>query len=113
VTNSWPPPNTQREWERARRAAFVQDIVGAFTQRQAGLSPFEQVRSSLQLHEVRYLDLQDVPLDQIVGSVDRYQDFTRAFFPRQAIARDRWRQIAHLAVVIDGRLPPVDLYKVG
>jgi hypothetical protein len=113
LTRSWAPPKTQRDWERARRAAFVQDILSALTDREASLLPFEEVRSSLRLRDVRYLGLQEVPLDQIVGSVDRYQDFTRAFFPRQAIARDRWRHIAQLASVIDGRLPPVDLYKVG
>ena len=48
-----------------------------------------------------------------MGSVGRYQDFTRAFFPRRGIARERWREIAHLTAIIDGSLPPVELYKVG
>ena len=111
--NTWLPPNTLRLWEQARRQAFVQDVLSAFTQRQADLLPFDQVRTSLHLNNARYLGLQDVPLDQIVGSVGRYQDFTRAFFPRQGIARERWREIAHLTAIIDGSLPPVELYKVG
>jgi dienelactone hydrolase len=111
--NSWAPPNTQRQWEDARRAAFVQDVLSAFTRRQTDLLPFEEVRQELQLRDVRYVGLQDVPLDQIVGSVGRYQDFTRAFFPRRAVARDRWRKIARLAAVMDTSLPPVELYKVG
>ncbi|MDH4138850.1 MAG: hypothetical protein OEW09_19365, partial [Anaerolineae bacterium] len=78
------------EWEQARRAAFVQDVLGAFTQRPADLLPFEEVRQKLQLRNVRYLGLQDVPLDHIVGSVGRYQDFTRAFFPRWDDLQDRW-----------------------
>ena len=113
MTSSWTPPNTQREWEQARRAAFVQDVLSAFSQRRTDLLPFEKVRCSLQLRNARYLGLQDVPLDQIAGSVGRYQDFTRAFFPRKGIARDRWREIARLTSIIDGKLPPVELYKVG
>ncbi|MEJ2211067.1 MAG: hypothetical protein P8129_18790 [Anaerolineae bacterium] len=113
MTTKWVPPNTQREWEQARRTAFVQDVLGAFTQRQANLLPFEEVRCSLHLRNAQYLGLQDVPLDQIAGSVGRYQDFTRAFFPRRGIARDRWREIARLTHIIDGKLPPVELYKVG
>jgi dienelactone hydrolase len=111
--NSWVPPNTQRQWEDARRAAFVQDVLSAFTRRQTDLLPFEEVRQELHLRDVRYVGLQDVSLDLIVGSVGRYQDFTRAFFPRRGVARDRWRKIARLAAVMDTSLPPVELYKVG
>jgi hypothetical protein len=101
-----------REWEQARRAAFVQDVLAAFTQRPADLLPFEEVRQKLQLRNVRYLGLQDVPLDHIVGSVGRYQDFTRAFFPRWDNLQDRWQRIDRLVTTGYG-LPPVELYKVG
>jgi dienelactone hydrolase len=101
-----------REWEHARRSAFIQQILAAFTQRPVDLLPFEDVRRELQLHNARYLGLQDVPLDHIVGSVGRYQDFTRAFCPRQSGLQDRWRQIDRLVTAGSG-LPPVELYKVG
>jgi hypothetical protein len=81
-------------------------------QRPAVLLSFDQVHERLQLENVRYLDLQDVPIDQIVGSVGRYGDFTRAFFPRGDHLRGRWENIQQL--VATGRsLPPVELYKVG
>ena len=51
-------------------------------------------------------------MDRIVGSVGRYGDFTRAFFPRGDHLRGRWENIRRL--VATGRsLPPVELYKVG
>ena len=101
-----------QEWKQARQAAFAQDVLTAFTQRPADLLPFEEVRRRLQLHNRRYLGLQDVPLDHIVGSVGRYQDFTRAFFPRQEGMGERWRRVDRL-VTSGGGLPPVELYKVG
>lgn len=101
-----------RDWELARRSAFVQQVLGAFTQRPADLLPFEEVRRGLRLHNVRYLGIQNVPLDQIVGSVGRHQDFTRAFFPRRSSLQERWRRIDRLATA-GGGLPPVELYKVG
>ena len=101
-----------REWKQARRAAFVQEALGILRQRPAALLSFDQVHERLQLRNVRYLDLQDVPMDRIVGSVGRYQDFTRAFFPRGDHLRRRWENIEQL--VATGRsLPPVELYKVG
>ena len=101
-----------QEWRQARRAAFVQDVLSAFTRRPADLLPFEEVRQKLQLHNVRYLGLQDVDLDQIVGSVGRYRDFTRAFFPRQDSIQERWQRIDRLTTT-GGGLPPVELYQVG
>jgi hypothetical protein len=53
-----------------------------------------------------------VPIDRIVGSVGRYQDFTRAFLPRGEHLRRRWENIEHL-VATGKSLPPVELYKVG
>jgi hypothetical protein len=108
------PPNSREKtrWERARRAAFVQDVLATFTQHPSALLPFEEVRQKLQLSNTRYLGLQNVPLDHIVGSVDRYQDFTRAFFPRLDHLQDRWRRIDRL--MTSGRgIPPIELYKVG
>ena len=101
-----------REWRQARRSAFVQDILATFARRPADLLSFEDVQQKLQLGPLHYLDPQEVPLDQIVGSVGRYADFTRAFFPRQDRLQSRWQQIEDLLAA--GReLPPIELYKVG
>jgi hypothetical protein len=73
---------------------------------------FEDVQQKLQLRNLNYLDLQEVPLDQIAGSVGRYSDFTRAFFPRKDHLQARWQHIEELLAM--GRaLPPIELYKVG
>ena len=100
------------EWRQARHSAFVEEVLAVLKQRPADLMSFEDVHERLQLNRVRYLDLQDVPMDRIVGSVGRYGDFTRAFFPRGDHLRGRWENIRRL--VATGRsLPPVELYKVG
>jgi len=99
-------------WKQARRAAFVQDVLTTFTQRPACLLSFEHVSQKLKLSTVHYLDLQDVRLDQIVGSVGRYTDFTRTFFPREDYLQDRWQQIEHM-ITSGHQLPPVELYQVG
>ena len=45
-----------REWKRARRAAFVQDVLAACIQRPAHLMSFHQVSRKLQLGDVRFLE---------------------------------------------------------
>jgi hypothetical protein len=101
-----------REWRKARRSAFIQDILGSLSQRPADLLSFEHVHQKLRLNEPQPAGLQDVPLDQIVGSVGRYADFTRFFFPRQENLQERWQRIEQLHA--SGReLPPIVLYQVG
>jgi hypothetical protein len=115
MSKTYPVPphlGEKTRWERARRAAFVQDVLATFTQRPAALLPFEEVRQKLQLSNTHYLGLQDVALDHIVGSVDRYRDFTRAFLPRLDYLQDRWQRIDRLMTNGSG-IPPIELYKVG
>lgn len=89
---SEPAPESG-EWRQARRTAFVEEVLAVLTQRPADLLSFDHVHEKLQLNDVRYLDLQHVPLDRIVGSVGRYGDFTRAFCPRQDHLQGRWERI--------------------
>ena len=53
-----------------------------------------------------------VPLDAIVGTVDRGRDFDRRFRPTSCRVRSRWEHIA-AAVRRGEALPPVDLLKIG
>jgi hypothetical protein len=53
-----------------------------------------------------------VPVSQIVGSMDRFRDFDRAFLPRKKTTQSRWTRIDR-AYYQDIRLPPIQLYKVG
>jgi hypothetical protein len=102
----------QVDWDRARRAAFVEDVLATLGQRPASLLSFDQIRNKLDLGQAEYQHLHEVPIDRISGSVDRYADFTREFLPRSDHLQHRWQAIAHLAH--SGKaLPPVELYKVG
>ena len=97
------------EFKRARQRAFVQDILAPLRNEPVNLLPFEEVRKTLHLGSQTYRGLQDVPLDQIVGSVARYHDFSRAFMPRRDTLRQRWQRVR----VLRARLKPIDLYQVG
>jgi hypothetical protein len=53
-----------------------------------------------------------VPISRIIGSVDRYRDFDRAFLPRQDFMAERWQKVSR-AWYQDISLPPILLYQVG
>jgi len=69
-----------RDFDRARRKAFIQAVLNLIKKKSSDLLPFDEVRAQLRLRNPRYKGLQEVPLDQIVGSVGRYRDspFCRA-----------------------------------
>ncbi len=110
------PPGTRSaalaEFDRARRRAFMEEILSILGRRSPDLLPFEEVRNRLRLRNRAYRGLQDVPLSKIVGSLGRYEDFTRTFLPRRSTDRERWAKVDQLTRW-GGGLPPVELYKVG
>ena len=77
------------------------------------LLSFNEVVEKLRLKQSVYRGLQDIPVENIVGSTGRYEDFTRRFLPRSSDKREkeRWRQIYTLAVTGKG-FPPIEVYKI-
>jgi hypothetical protein len=100
------------QFEAARRRAFFSDIVAFLSGQQNQLLSWEEVKDKLHVHGQHYRGIHSVPVDKIVGSVGRYQDFDRAFLPKLDTAGSRWTSIAR-ARLSDESLPPVSLYKVG
>jgi hypothetical protein len=100
------------DFEWARRRARRRDWVSFLTRKKNDLLSFDDIPPELRRGHQRYLGLQIIPLDKIVGSEGRSHEFDRAFYPREERTRDRWVSIdqAHYADVL---LPPIELLKVG
>jgi hypothetical protein len=101
----------ERTYHKARNQAFWSSLLGRLRGQSNELLNFQEVKQKLRLNDERYLGLQEVPLDDIVGSVGRYMDFTRRFLPKSTVNKDRWKAI-ELMTLTKG-YPPVELYKVG
>lgn len=99
-------------FDAALRSAFIQDLLAQVRGRPVDLLPFDTVRERLQLANLVERGVQEVPLDRIVGTVQRDREFNRAFLPRDESLRERWREIEGLAEGMRG-FPPVELYRVG
>ena len=102
----------QADFTAARTKAFFREMLAMLTGRRSRLLAYDEVREKLRLGGPIYKGVQTVRIDQIVGSVDRYRDFDRAFLPIQAHTADRWRRVSR-AWYEDISLPPILLYKVG
>lgn len=100
------------DYDRARRKAFLNDIVSFLRREPNTLISYADVRDRVTMEGESYRGLQEVPVDKIVGSVDRFRDFDRRFLPKRKNTANRWRSIDR-AYYQDVVLPPVQLYKVG
>lgn len=97
---------------RARRRANLREVARTLARSNHPLMNFEDVRRKLRAVESPQQQLVEVPLDAIVGSVGRYNDFTREFLPRQDSDEGRWAGV-RLAMTGDIGVPPIELYRIG
>lgn len=104
-------PEATIYFDRARRNARLQQLLARITGRETRLIPFETVRSELDLKNPFYRGVQNVPLDSIIGSLGRYNDFNRHFLPLTDSLRERWIGVDMLAM--SSGWPPIELFKVG
>lgn len=103
---------SQADFDSARRKSSLRQIITILTHKSNQLLPYDQILKILPVNGQHYIGIRQVPIDAIIGSVGRFQDFDRAFLPKGTTTRDRWESIdrAHL---MDVDLPAVELYKVG
>jgi hypothetical protein len=100
------------DFRRARMRAFFRRVLSVLSGQRRDLLAFDEVREKLHLGGAIYKGVKTVPVDKIIGSMDRYRDFDDLFLPTQSRTVDRWHRI-NRAWYQDVDLPPVLLYKVG
>jgi hypothetical protein len=100
------------DFQSARAKAFFQGVLSTLSGHSRRLLAFDDVREKLHLGGPVYRGVETVPLNKLVGSLNRYRDFDSLFLPTQSHTQDRWHRI-NRAWYQDISLPPVLLYKVG
>jgi hypothetical protein len=76
-----------------------------------GLLPFAEVQRRLGLTSQTYSGVRPIPIDRILGSLDRTVDFDRDFRPRSDHLSARLRGLRD--AYPNGDYPPISMYEVG
>jgi hypothetical protein len=109
-----PSADAQFDFSRARRRRALGRLSARL--RRADdvnhILPFEEVARALGRVGERRLGLELIPLDSIIGTVDRSREFDRAFRPTSPRVRERWERI-NLAQRKGEAMPPIDVYRIG
>jgi hypothetical protein len=100
------------DFSHARFKAFMNNVWAILAGQPNTLLSFDEIKEKLRVGGPIYRGVKTVPVEQIVGSLNRYQDFDRVFLPTQSETADRWQRVDQ-AFYQDISLPPVLLYKVG
>jgi hypothetical protein len=100
------------DFARARFKAFLNRVRSALGGQPDTLLSYDEIKEKLHIGGPVYRGVKTVPVDKIVGSLDRYQEFDRAFLPLKDQTAARWENIDR-AFYQEVSLPPVLLYKVG
>ena len=101
-----------QDFRTARRKATFERILSRLSGRSPDLLSYEQVRQQLHAVETPRQELREIPLTSIVGSLGRYNDFTRSFLPIYESSRERWARVKGVSESAVG-FPPIEVYQIG
>ena len=100
------------DFQRAHLKAVTQEILAKATGKSADLLSYDTVRKELKLHNTPIdRGLHEIPIDAIIGSAGRYEDFTKSFFPKRPSDEGRWARVKVAIESMTG-VPPIEVYKV-
>lgn len=115
LDTGFPTSDAQTDFSRARRDRALARLTARLRGEPSDFDvilPFEEVVAALGRAGQRSIGLRSIPLDSIVGTVDRSKEFDRRFRPTSARVRGRWQRIAEVQRR-GGDMPPISVYRIG
>ncbi|MCK9191339.1 MAG: transcriptional regulator [Sphaerochaetaceae bacterium] len=103
---------SQDDFSSAKNRARFQVLLSKLKWENSDLLSLYEVTKLIKPKGETYKGMQTIPIDQIIGSEGRFRDFSKAFYPKKDLLKDRWESIdrAHMQYV---DLPSIDVYKLG
>ncbi len=110
-----PRIDAETDFQRVRRHQVLSKLARTLRADDRNLHEtlsFDEVVDALGRRGERSLGVQLIPLDRIVGSVDKVRDFDRRFRPTSDRSRQRWQALAEKSLMGE-YLPPIEVYQLG
>ena len=103
---------TEEDFNKARNKALVNEIQHFLTPEEVSLISLNDVKQLIRPTNETYVGMKVVPIEKIVGSEGRYNDFDNHFFPKSSHLRMRWEHVDEAAIK-DIILPPIKVYEIS
>nr|MCW2727091.1 chromosome partitioning protein ParB [Aeromicrobium sp.] len=110
-----PRVDAESDFMRARRHQVLSGLAARLRNDSEDVvqsMSFDEVVEALGRRAEHYVGTKVIPLDAIVGSVDKVRDFDRRFRPTSRTSRQRWERLARASRTGEV-IPPIDVYQIG
>ena len=97
---------------QARKRAAIRQLIARLTGENGNLLSYNDVVETLATGDLVQQGIQEIELDAIVGSVGRFNDFTREFLPKNDSDGERWARVKASLADMKG-WDPIDVYQLG
>ena len=102
------------DFVRERAKARLQHLWAALTGKSDELLQYDEITKKLHSSGSSSKGIKEIPVDAIVGSVNRYQDFDKNFLPLHNDDMQRWARVKSIMTSPGSPgLPPIQVYKIG
>ena len=91
--------------------SFFKSVYTKLTKEDDCLPSLNEIVDLTKARKESYIGLREIPVDNIIGSEGRYDDFNKDFLPKKAALKGRWSSINDI-VEQDISLPPISVFKI-
>ena len=102
---------SRQHFNNARLRSFFKSIYQKLKKEDDCLPSLQEIKDITRAKNEYYLGLMTIPVDNIIGSEGRYEDFNKDFFPKKNALQSRWSRID--TIMEENRpLPPISVFKI-
>lgn len=95
----------------SRFRSFFKSIYSSLKKADDCLPSLSDIVDITNAREERYVGIREIPVENIIGSEGRYEDFNKDFLPRNQALQSRWSAI-NKVMEEGGSLPPISVFKI-
>lgn len=98
-------------FNNVRIRSFFKSIYKKLKREDDCLPSLDDIIDITHARNERYIGMREIPVENIIGSEGRYEDFNEGFLPKRAELKSRWSAI-HRIMEEEKNLPPISVFKI-
>ena len=103
---------SEEDFHKARNKALFNEIQHLLNPEEVNLLSFNDIKQMIKPINETYVGMCTIPIEKIVGSEGRYNDFDNHFFPKSSFLKNRWEHVDEAAIQ-DIILPAIKVYEIA
>lgn len=107
----FPHDKSRQNFQNLRLRALFKSIYSRIKREDDCLPSLHEIVDITKVKNEKYIGLCEIPVDNIIGSEGRYEDFNKNFFPKRDALQSRWSAIDRI-VEENKSLPPISVFKI-